>query len=423
VRLAWVGPTPSDDSGATYAETVWLRALCGRGVEIDFFLAASEDEIPNSLQQLPNLRFVLRPPHWEWGRWYSRSQLSSFATGMLARLTAQFRLAPTIADEHRRRHYDAVYQFSQPELTALRRVRKRLPPIIVHPGTHAAGELRWHRAEQSLARRCERTSRYLLVRSILRGRAAVQRADLRVAAGVIAPSRHFGDHLARDYGVPGERIHVVPHAVDLDRFTPGSGNGRGNPSTLLFVSRMSVRKGVEQVVALSHRLNDLADQVRVLALGGDTLWSDYRCLLRDLNPDVGSYRGHLQRGELTTHLRTAVGLVQPSLYEPFGLTVAEALASGTPVVASDEVGAGEGIDPTCCRRFPAGDLDAFEAAVRGLLTDMSSPRADEVRRVARSEAERQYAPSVAGTQLVAAIEAICASGTGPAARRAAPQSG
>jgi glycosyltransferase involved in cell wall biosynthesis len=155
---------------------------------------------------------------------------------------------------------------------------------------------------------------------------------------------------------------------------------------------MSVRKGVEMVVGLSHRLSDLAGRVRIRVVGDRTVWSDYRCLLEDLNPHIAVYQGGVPPEGLPDVYRAAHGLIQPSHYEPFGLTVAEALASGLPVVASDEVGASEGVDPRCCRTFPAGDLPAFEAAVRQLVDQIAGGAGAELRTLAREEAERLFSP-------------------------------
>ena len=108
--------------------------------------------------------------------------------------------------------------------------------------------------------------------------------------------------------------------------------------------------------------------------------SDYTPLLEDLHPDVGiDDRSAMPR-------RSAVASfgghrVQPSHYEPFALTVGEALASGSPVVASDEVGATEGVDPQCCRVFAAGDLDVSRA-VRELGEAMSGTQRGAIRRLA-----------------------------------------
>jgi glycosyltransferase involved in cell wall biosynthesis len=222
---------------------------------------------------------------------------------------------------------------------------------------------------------------------------------------VVAPSRRFAEHLERDYGVPPERLKVVANPIDLERFVPGAQHtGDSGPLTILFVSRIAVRKGVEVVVALSHRLADLADQVHIEVVGEQSLWSDYRPLLEDLNPRVANYFGGAGP-ELPELYRSAALLMQPAHYEPFALTVGEALASGRPVVASDEVGASEGVDSRCCRVFPAGDLDALEMEVRGLVNELRNGAGAELGRIARSEAERLFDPSTVAARLARVLAA------------------
>jgi len=83
---------------------------------------------------------------------------------------------------------------------------------------------------------------------------------------------------------------------------------------------------------------------------------------------------------------SADALIQPSQYQPFALTFGEVLASGIPVIASDEVGATKGVDPRRCTVFKAGHLDAFEAAVRALLDRLASGAKPDIATIARAEA-------------------------------------
>ena len=403
MRIAWVGPAPSADGGATYVGTQLLRELADAGVEVDVFLGTKPGDIPEVLRDRPGLEFVLNPPRWAWGRWYSRTPMLAFFSGHLARLAAQWTLASELAERHAQRPYDLVYQFSQSEMGPVRRLRRRLPPLVVHPSTHAAGELKWHKREDALSRRCEPTWKRLLVRVMLTARAAVQRREMPRADRVLGVSRRFSEHLAADYRIPAERLGYISNPIDLDRFAPEDPPVLADPLTLVFVSRISVRKGVELVVGLSHRLTDLEGRVRIVVLGGPTMWSDYRPLLDDLNPVIASYHGHRQGPEFLRLYQRAAAVLQPSLYEPFALTVGEALASGTPVVASDEVGAIDGIDPRVCAVFPHGDLDAFEAAVRELLDRVRTSK-PELAALARSEAERLFAPAAIAQDLVAQLE-------------------
>jgi glycosyltransferase involved in cell wall biosynthesis len=419
MRIAFIGPCPGETGGAPNVGTHLLPELARAGIEVDCYLPAARSEIPASLLSEPGLRFVCEPQAWEWGRWYSRIPLLAFFTGNASRLLAQRRLVREMVMRHRERRYDVVYQFSQTEMPSLRRSARFLPPIVVHPSTHAAGELKWHRREAALSKKCESLGKRFLVRSMLHGRAVVQKRDLANVARVLGISRRFNEHLARDYEVPPDRLGLVPYPIDLDMFRPnGTRDASGGPLWLLFVSRMSARKGVEMVVELSHRLEDLAGRVRIAAVGGPTTWSDYRPLLDELNPRTAESHGNISREDLARSFRRAGVLLQPSLYEPFALTVGEALASGLPVVASDEVGAAEGVDPSVCVTFPAGDIDAFEKAVRDLVDRLEREDLTEVSRRARAEAERLWTPPEITRGLIEELARACgrSSDATPAAR-------
>jgi glycosyltransferase involved in cell wall biosynthesis len=238
-------------------------------------------------------------------------------------------------------------------------------------------------------------------------RALVQRRDLARADRVIGVSRRFTEHLAADYRISATRLGFVANPIDLDRFKPQNGRVRDGPLLLLFVSRISVRKGVELIVGLSHRLADLEGQAKILIIGGPTRWSDYRKLLTDLDLRVATYGGQLDPAALASLYGQAAAVLQPSQYEPFALTVGEALASGTPVVVSDEVGAADAVDPRVCAVFPHGNLDAFESAVRRMITDVRAEDRSELTRLARNEAERLFAPQAVAERLLAELEVAC----------------
>jgi glycosyltransferase involved in cell wall biosynthesis len=171
-----------------------------------------------------------------------------------------------------------------------------------------------------------------------------------------------------------------------------------------------VRKGVDAIVELSHRISDLEGQVVIEVLGDRSLWSDYRHLLAGLHPATSLAVGYVANDELRERLQRATVLLQPSRYEPFALTVGEALACGTPVITSDEVGATEGVDPRIGMRVAAGDVAALERALRDLLAAVKDPAVEsELRALSRAEAERLFASDVVGRQLAQALETFVAS--------------
>jgi glycosyltransferase involved in cell wall biosynthesis len=338
---------------------------------------------------------------WKWDRWYSRNPFVAFIAGLAVRGVGQQRLARSVVERHRACPYDVVYQFSNIEMPGLVQRRAQLPPIVLHPETHVAGELRWYRREVDLRRRCEPRWRSFVVRPVLAARANLQRRHAKVASLVVCISGSFRDQLLRDYGVDAARTVVVANPIALDEFVLDD-HPPGTPMSVVFVGRISTRKGVDQIVELSRRLADLEGEVELSVVGGFTQWSDYRPLLADLDRRTAHELGHLPHDEVRKLLATADVAIQPSAYEPFGLTIGEALASGTPVVATDAVGATEFVGGPAVAVVPAGDPDAFERAVREMLERVRTH--PELRASARAEAERAYALDLVVEQLEAALE-------------------
>lgn len=389
-----------------------LRELLRQGVQVDLYLGIDQTAaLP--VEPTQGLRIIVRNSGWRWGRWYSRNKPMALFTSLAARSLTSLLLSIRLLIEHRRRPYDAVYQLSQTELFLLGRVRRLAPPIVVHPCTHAAGELRWHQAEQHYALQSERRSVHMLMRGLLTVRSRLQPRELARADLVLGLSERFNEHLQEDYGVPPEKLGVVRTPVDLERFSPEGLDTDRHPRTLLFISRISTRKGVEEVIELSHRLADLAGSVRLLVVGGPTQWSDYRRHLARLNSAVAEYVGGVPNEGLPALLRSATMLIVPSRYEPGSIATAEALACGLPVVLSDEVGNSEVVAGLHARFHRAGDVDGLEAAVRSLLQSVEEDE-HATRSSARANAEAEFAVEGVISRLIALISSLVPSSRAPA---------
>jgi glycosyltransferase involved in cell wall biosynthesis len=404
VRIAWTGPV-GESGGVPGMGRLMLHELLRHGVEVDLYLASDRTVEAIPVEPTPGLRVFVRRTGWRWNRWYSRTKATAFVTSLAARSLNGMLLSVRLLIEHRRRPYDAVFQLSQTELFLLGRARRWAPPIVVHPCSHAAGELRWHRAEQEYALRSERRIVHMAMRAMLRLRAAIQPKELARADLVVGPSRRFVELLHQDYGVPRERLRVLRHPVDLQRFSANGSSPHGRPLTVLFVARISARKGVEDVIELSHRLADLAGEVRLLVIGGVTMWSDYSAHLADLHPSVAEYAGSVSSADMPDLLRSAAMLLVPSRYEPGSIVTGEALASGLPVVMSDEVGPSEVVSGPHVRIHRAGEVDALETAVRSMLAAVDADRA-ALAAAARANAEAQFAPSTVTAQLIEMIGSV-----------------
>jgi glycosyltransferase involved in cell wall biosynthesis len=139
---------------------------------------------------------------------------------------------------------------------------------------------------------------------------------VRAAARVIAVSEFTKRELEDLLGVPEEKIRVVPNAVE-DVFTPEGPRAEGD--YVLAVGTLEPRKNLDRIAAA------VEGELRVVGAPG---WGN-------VEPPANVVRvGEAGDEELAALYRGARCLVYASLYEGFGIPVAEALACGCPIVTS-----------------------------------------------------------------------------------------
>ncbi|MFL5955260.1 MAG: glycosyltransferase family 4 protein [Gaiellaceae bacterium] len=153
-------------------------------------------------------------------------------------------------------------------------------------------------------------------------KAVVPRAA-RKADHVLAVSERTKRDAIALYGIPPEKITVTPHGVD-PAFGPGDGTHDGY---LLFVGAVQARKDPLSAA-------DAADAAGLpLVVAGP---EKEPALARELRARGVDVRGWVDKPELAELYRRAAAFVLPSRYEGFGVPALEAMASGTPVVLSDD---------------------------------------------------------------------------------------
>jgi len=408
LHIAWLGAAPNAKGGGVPGVArELLSGLAALGHRIDCFLpAAAGPEDPPELAARGNIRIIRGTSEWRYGRWYSSGRAGIFLSGLLTRAVGSLRLRREVLRRHRADPYDVVYQFSNIETLGMpARLRGRVP-LVIHPETHIAGELRFLWRERALALRCQPARSYAVAAATMAVRSVVQRARVRRASLLICISTVFRDHLHRDYGFPLERTVVVPNPIRLERFTePRLERPLSDPPAVLVLGRVSARKGVEDVVAVARELLARGSDAHVRVVGGATLWSDYRPLLEDLPKQNAEFAGRIPPSEIAGELTRADVMLAASKYEPFGLTVAEALACGVPIVATSEVGAIDGVSRAVVAETAPGDVGAMTDAIEQMIERLRSDAAP-VRESARREAERLFSTETVCAQISAALQAL-----------------
>lgn len=158
------------------------------------------------------------------------------------------------------------------------------------------------------------------------------------------------------YGADPEKVSIVPPGVDLNRFKPmNQRQARDylgvpvNDQMILFVGRIQPLKGIDTLIRalalVKKREAGLAENLCVSIIGGDPdpdskLEQAEFERLAELRAELGisdlvTFLGAKDQDTLVYYYSAAEMVVMPSHYESFGMVALEAMACGSPVIASD----------------------------------------------------------------------------------------
>ncbi len=221
-------------------------------------------------------------------------------------------------------------------------------------------------------------------RRTLERRAAMQNATFARASGVFTMSAWNAEYMRDAALIPPDRIHVVHAGVNVP-VDPPSAERLARRTTrservIAFIGRDFVRKGGDLVLDAFRLLRERSSTPLRLVIAGPATWP-----LPGAIPPGVEFLGDARFESVRSLLHDADVLVMPSRFEAFGIIIAEALASGTPVIGRNDFAMPEmikhGVNGMLIDRDDAEELAASLQHV--LLSDAIAERClDDARRVA-----------------------------------------
>jgi glycogen(starch) synthase len=193
---------------------------------------------------------------------------------------------------------------------------------------------------------------------------------------VICCSNYMASQVSTIFHLPRTKIDVIPNAVNATNFMPTPSRrfrpqfAKDDEKLILYVGRLVYEKGVSVLIDSVNRVLQRVNAKFVIV--GDGYMKDR---LIDQTHRLGVSRNvyftsFLNSQDVKGLYKVADVCVVPSLYEPFGIVALEAMASQTPVVASDVGGLSEIIahDETGISVYP-GDPESLARGIIRLLED------------------------------------------------------
>ena len=195
---------------------------------------------------------------------------------------------------------------------------------------------------------------------------------------VIVNSNYMKGELQRLFGLPFDKINVIPNGINLSNFTGIERDydfrrqyAMDNEKIILYVGRLVYEKGVQHLIAAMPKILSNYNDAKLIIAGRGGMMDELKAEASNLGlNDKIYFTGYLNSKQVQKMYKCADVAVFPSTYEPFGIVALEAMLAGVPTVVSDVGGLDEivthGVDGM---KSYAGNANSIADSVTALLYD------------------------------------------------------
>ena len=195
---------------------------------------------------------------------------------------------------------------------------------------------------------------------------------------VIVNSNFMKNDLQRLFGLPFEKINVIPNGINLNNF---SGIDRDydfrrqyamdNEKIILYVGRLVYEKGIQHLIGAMPKILQNYHDAKLVICGKGGMLDELKQETKNLGIENKVYfTGYCDSKKVQKMYKCADIAVFPSTYEPFGIVALEAMLAGIPTVVSDVGGLNEIVEHgvTGMKSY-AGNSNSLSDSILSLLFD------------------------------------------------------
>lgn len=197
---------------------------------------------------------------------------------------------------------------------------------------------------------------------------AVEAEGIRAATHVITVSNMTRQQLVSRFSADPGKISVIYNGIDLSKFRSRVKKEKFGitDKVVLFHGRLSIQKGPDYFLKAARKVLEKEQGVRFIISGkGDLLPQLVNEAISLGIMDKVMFTGYIEEEKLPYLYAIADAYVLPSISEPFGLTVLEAMANGVPAIVSKSCGVSEIINH--CLRVDFWDVDEMANKIIAVL--------------------------------------------------------
>ena len=169
---------------------------------------------------------------------------------------------------------------------------------------------------------------------------------------VIVNSNYMKCELQRLFGLPFEKINVIPNGINLNNFNGIDRDydfrrrfAMDNEKIILYIGRLVYEKGVQHLISAMPKIINGYHDTKLIIGGKGGMYDELKQQAKNLGIENKVYfTGYLSSKDVQKMYKCADIAVFPSTYEPFGIVALEAMLAGVPTVVSDIGGLDEIVD-------------------------------------------------------------------------------